>query len=660
MERLLKYNNVFHINTIRQIQKKQGQSLIELLIVVGLLAMLLPAISLSLIASREGKPQQERRIEAAQLIKESQEALRSIRESSWSNIETNGTYHPEHNGTTWSLALDPEIINGITRSIMIEDVQRDENNQIVESGGAVDPSTKKFTITTSWDTPIIASIASSLYLTRYLDNATYVQTTEAEFNTGTLTDVIVTNTNDGEVTLGSGGNGNWCDPGTSIITTLDLPGNGVAEAISAIEGKAFTGTGGNASGESFVNITVSNDDPPQLSIYGTVDGYKTNDVFVIGTHALVATDDKQKDVVIIDLDTNTEVGYYNGSNGLGWARAQGVFAVGTTGYVVIGTSLQTFDLSSFSGSRSGLDSEFLWGVGYDIYVVGDYAYVALEYLIAELRLVNVSNPSNISLAARADVNGEHGLEVFVNETGTRAYLATDESSSKNEMFIINADYPASSKNNSSFSLEVISSYDANGMNPRGIAVVPGNKVILVGIGGEEYQVIDISNETSPTYCGGLEVGSGLYGVATILEGDGDAYSYVVSKDSSSEFKVIRGGPGGTFSSSGTYESATFDIGYSTAFNRIIPSFLEPTNTSVQLQIAVADALGGSCDGVIYDFVGHDGTNSSFYTTDDSIVFDNDGVGYENPARCFRYRAYLSSTDSSATPIFEELSINYSP
>ena len=648
------------IRVLIQNKHTGGQSLIELLIVIGLLAILLPAITTGLITSREGKPQQERRIQAAQLIKETQEALRSIREAGWSNMEINGTYHPVHNGSTWSLAAGPVTINGITGQIIIDDVQRDEDNKIVASGGAIDPSTKKIAITTSWDTPIPTSISSTLYLTRYLDNATYIQTTEADFNAGTLTDVIVTSTADGEVTLGSGGNGDWCDPGTSIVASLDLPGNGVAETVSAVEGKVFIGTGENASGESFINIGISNDDPPQLSIAGTIDGYKTNDVFVSGTHAFIATDDKQKDVVIIDLVTNSEVGYYNGSNGFGFSRAEGVYVVNSVGYVVIGTTLQTFDLSSFSGSRPSLDSLFLWGIGQDIFVVDHYAYVALEYLIAELRLVDVFNPSNISLGARADVNGERGLEVFVNETGTRAYLATDESPSKDELFIIKTDYSLASKSDANFNLQVISSYNANGMDPRGITVVPGNKAIIVGVNGEEYQVIDISVETSPTYCGGLEIGTGLYGVASILESDGDAYSYVVSKENNNEFKVIKGGPGGTYSASGQYESATFDVGYSTAFNRIIPTYITPANTSIQFQIAVADPVAGSCSGVSYEFVGPDGTPGSYYADEDVIAFQNDGSNYENPARCFRYRVYLSSADSSATPIFEEISINYSP
>jgi len=637
--------------TLHHIQKNQAQSLIELLIVVGVMAVLLPAVSMGLIASREGKPQQERRIHAAQLIKESQEALRSVREASWANIETNGTFYPEHDGSTWSLVAGTELINDITRQIEIEDVQRDDNNQIVVSGGSVDPSTKKITIITSWDAPIATSISSTLYLTRYLDNATYIQTTEDDFNTGTLSDVIVTNTGDGEVTLGSGGSGSWCSPSLTIAS-LDLPKSGVANAVTAIEGTAFAVTGNNASGVSFAEIDISNSSPPVATIESTFDGYKTNDVFGISGYAFLATDTNSKEIIILDISgaTPTEVGHFDAS---GSSDGTSIFVSGTKGYMIQSATLRIFDLTSMSGSRPVLGSVSLAGEGRAVYVSGSYAYVAVKEADKALQIIDVSNPSSPSIVGWADLDGEGVSDVIINETATRAYISTDASSARKEAYIVDISTKIGQR-------PQIGSVNTDPMSPRGLTIVPGNKLIIVGINGEEYQVFDISNESAPTYCGGIDVPSGIKGIASILESDGDAYSYIITGDTSDEFKIIEGGPGGTYSSSGTYESATFDVGYSTAFNRVVPSFLQPANTTVQLQIAVADALAGSCTGATYEFVGPDGTTGSYYTEEDNIAFNNNGVNYENPARCFRYKVYLSTVDSSSTPIFEEISVNYSP
>jgi hypothetical protein len=294
-------------------------------------------------------------------------------------------------------------------------------------------------------------------------------------------------------------------------------------------------------------------------------------------------------------------------------------------------------------------------------VVGNYAYIAVDWGVSELRLVNISNPNNLKLAARSDVNGEKGQEVYVNDTGTRVYLATSASSSKNELFIINTDVPAANKNSSSYNLPVISAYDAAGMNPKGVTAVTANKVILVGTGGEEYQVIDITNENSPTRCGGVEVNSNVYGVSAVLEGDGDAYSYIVTGDSNSEFKIIEGGPGGKYSDYGVFESRTFDAGNSAAFNRFEASVTKPALTDIRFQVGIADPIEDNCDNVSYTFVGPDATAETYFTDSWGVIpFNGDGVGYENPGRCLRYVAYLHSSDRNQTPVLEDISFNYSP
>src|SRR3989344_3994896 len=343
-----------------------GQTLIEILIVIALMALLIPVLSMGLIASREGRPQQIRRSQALQTVQEYHDAIVSIRENGWDAIAVNGTYHPITDGTSWSLSTGPLDENGIISQVVITDVLRDGNGVIAESG-SIDPSTKYVTITSSWNTPIPGVVTSSFYLTRYLDNATYTQTTEADFNTGTLTDVIVTNNSGGEVTLGSGGAGAWCAPELTI-GALDLPKSGVANAVTAIEGKAFIVTGDNASGVAFAEISISNANPPVATIDGTFDGYKTNDVFGESDYAYIATDNNSKEIVIITISSGTpsEEGYFNAS---GSTDANAVFVSGSVGYMTQGSTLRTFDLSSKSGSRLQLGSITLAGTGKSLQVV---------------------------------------------------------------------------------------------------------------------------------------------------------------------------------------------------------------------------------------------------------------------------------------------------
>lgn len=641
-------------------KRNPGQSLVELVIVMGLAAILIPVVFAGFITAKEGKPQQQQRSQATLLSREAEEALRSIRERDWTLVALTGTYHLVVSSGSWALASGNETIGGFTRSITIADVFRNDQGVIVESGGTRDPSTRAVTITVSWTTPRPSSVSSTGYLTRYLDNLTFVQTTEADFTTGTVTGTAVTNTGGGEVILGAGGYGDWCRPTEWIVGQADLPKQGVADAIWAIEGHVFVGTGENASGVSFANVAISNANPPVATVEGTFDGYKTNGVFGEPNYGYLATDNNQKEVVIIDLTMKDadnkyqEAGFFNVP---GERNGRSIFVGGNVGYVVAGDKLYTFDVASKSGSRPALDSDGvrLADTGTRIVVVGTYAYVTIKEARVEVQIVDVSNPSNLKIVGQVDLSGRDAKDIAVNATATRAYVVTGKQDDRREFFIIDVSTKTGER-------PVIGSYDADGMSPRAVTIVSGNKAIIVGKGREEYQVIDISNESSPVRCGGLNIDDvkGINGIASVLEQDGDAYSYIMTGDADSEFKIIEGGPGGRYAGSGTFESSTFDVGYSVAFNRFDVTATVPVETSLRFQVAGADAVGGNCTAASFVFVGPDETSGTFFTTGSAIPLDDDSVGYENPARCFRYKGYFSTGDANQTPVFSDITVNYSP
>lgn len=643
MEQLHRYNN-------------QGQLLVELLIALAVSAILIPAIMTGFIASRQGVAQARQRLEATALARQISDAVLIVRDAGWSNVATSGTYHPVITGDTWTLASGSAVVNGYTESLVISDVFRDPSGAIVTTGGAVDPSTKKVTVTVSWGLPIVSSVVESFYITR-LTNLSWIQTTQSDFDAGVKKDVITTNTNGGEITLGSGGKADWCEPNLSIAA-LDLPKYGVANAITAIEGRVFAGTGENASGVSFANIAVSNTDPPISSISGTFNGYKTNAVFGEANYAYLASDTNAKEIEIVDLTTNpySEAGYFDAP---GNGNGDSVFVVDNVGYMTSGNKFYTFNLSSKSGSRPQLGSATLAATGVKIFIVGNYAYVAIAGATQEMQIINVTDPTRLSIVGQADVNGAAANDIFVNSNGTRAYLSTNADSSKQEFFIIDTSTKTGNR-------PTVGSYDAAGMNPRGITVVPGNKAILVGTGGtQQYQVIDITDERHPIHCtsggrsGGIAIPSGIHGIASVLEADGDAYSYIITGDGSSELKIIEGGPGGKYAVSGWLESSTLDATRSAAFNRFFGNSVLPDNTNVEYQVSGADPVNNSCVGAVFTYIGPDGTGGTRFATGSAIPLSA-GPGYKNPARCFRYKAYLSTKDQSSAPVFTDMTVNYSP
>lgn len=649
------------MDQLRKLTSRRGASLIELLVAIAVAAVFLPALATGLIYSRSGKVQEETRVDAVATLRQTEEALRQVRESGWANFATDGTFHATISGSKWVLAAGPTTKDSLTIQAVISSVNRNSSGAIVTTGGVVDPSTKKVVVTASWNKPIASKVESTLYMTRYLDNLSHTETSEAQFDLGTQTSVNVTNISGGEVELSTGGAGSWCEPNLSI-NALDMPKSGVANAISAIEGRAFVGTGDNASGVSFANVNIANTMPPTANIVGTFDGFKTNAVFGETNYAYLATDNNSKEVTIVNLTSNpySESGYFNAPFN---QDGNGVFVVGNVGYVTTGNAFYSFDLSSKNGSRPRLDGLLvtILGTARKVFIRGNYAYIAVDgYAFKELAIVDISNPSNLREVGQADVNSVGGKEVYVNESGTRAYLATSADNGKREFFVIDV----SSKNGNR---PVVGSYEANGMSPKGVTVVTGNKAILVGTGGEEYQVIDISTDSNPVKCGGLDVSTGINGVSSVLEADGNAFSYIITGDAEAEFKIIEGGSGGQYASSGTFESETFDTSNSTAFNRFLANVAVPNETSLNMQVAVASISAGAqnCDSAVFDFVGPLGSSSASFASFGSsisgvIPFGNFEANYKNPGRCFRYKAFFSTNDNSQTPVIYDVTTNYSP
>lgn len=653
-----------------------GQSLVELLVTIAIASVMIPAVFAGFITTRQGKVQQGERFAATLLMQEAQDVVRIVRDRDWTSFAVNGTYHPEVLDGRWELVTGPETIDALTRTITIVNVSRNADGDIVSSGGTVDPSTKLVTITVSWNALFASSISAQSILTRH-NNITFIDTTEADFNAGTTTDTSVRLVEDGEVILGStGGYGDWCTPELTI-SSLDLPKSGVANAISAIQGQIAAGTGENASGVSYANVLVS--DPsfptnPVASISGTFDGYKTNDVFTEANYAYLATDNNGKEIVIIDLankDANNkyaEAGYFNApGNGNGAAVA----TAGNTGFMIYASTLYSFDLSSKSGSRAQLGSVSLPAAGQKIMIVGTRAYIATSSTTGQLAIINISNPSSMSLVDQVTLDGSGAKSIFVNATGSRAYLVTAASSSKREFFIVDIESASSTYK------QTMGSYEANGMEPKGVVVVSGPRAIIVGTGGEEYQVIDITNETGNplSRCGGLQIDTGVNGISTVFASSGRAYSYIITGDASTELKIIEGGPGanGTdYVLSGIFTSQIFDVtllatgSSEAAFNRLTANITKPSSvTNLTMQVAGADAVSGSCAGVNFVYVGPDGGTSTYYTSTDNLTIAgaipySGPAGFANPARCFSYRAYLTTTDHTLTPILKDVTISYSP
>jgi type II secretory pathway pseudopilin PulG len=214
----------------RVVRREAGQALVEVLVAIGITGILLPAIATAVVATREGRAQGERRLQAAALLRETNEAVRSMREKGWASFAVNGTYYPTISGGTWALTAGSQTTNGLTRQVVISDAQRNSSGAIVASGGTVDPSTKKVVATVSWTTPLSGSLSNEAYLNRYLNNTAWSQTTQADFTAGTTNSTSVTSTGGGQVELASSGGISHLQ---SAITFSNSASTTIAQAFSS-------------------------------------------------------------------------------------------------------------------------------------------------------------------------------------------------------------------------------------------------------------------------------------------------------------------------------------------------------------------------------------------------------------------------------------------
>ena len=128
----------------------KGVSVIEIMVVMAILASALASL-LGLINLSLGVSVLTRQTsQATALAQEAMEAARSIRDNAgWGKI-ANGSHGLAISGIGWDFAGTADAIDIFSRTVLIEDAQRDADDNIVLSGGTNDPNTKKITATVSW------------------------------------------------------------------------------------------------------------------------------------------------------------------------------------------------------------------------------------------------------------------------------------------------------------------------------------------------------------------------------------------------------------------------------------------------------------------------------------------------------------------------------
>lgn len=639
-------------------KKLKAFSLTEIIVVLAIISMVVYGLASFSIDATRLSELRWKSSSAGLKMKDTAKILIDKKNTLWKDLITDSqNKYLLFQSNNYVITNGTEVIDGVTYSFTIQNAYRDGSGNYATSG-TLDIGSKFISIIATWTDSF--GYPQNLTYTFYVSNwATYnwLQTSLAEFNSGTYSNNTIGDAlGGGSVRMQEIIYPDWCNPSLAL-NQYDLPGNSVSKTVFASTGSAYLGTAGTSTSTALTKLNISGVTPPILSVEGTFGGYAVNDVFVVGNIAYLATTDNSKEVVIVNVATTpyTEIGYFNAS---GTTDGRNVYVSGTVGYVATGAKVQSFNLTSNTGSRAKYGEITLaqnsnsgtTAYIFAIQVRGNYLFAALNDDYYEMAIATVSNPSNMTLNSFESVNDQQTTDIYVNPAGTRAYFGTN-SSSQREFFILNT----TNKNNPS----VISSYDTSGMSIKGIAIVEAdNRAVLVGTSGQEYQAVNIATETSISKCGGMDINSGISDIDTVTDAQGNAFAYLVTSDNTAEFKILRGGPGGGNGSgtgyplNGSYTSQIFDSGaasgnvnyYSMKWNAQIAA-----NTSIRFQ--VRSNTTNNFTGIAW--VGPDGTSATYFTN---------SLGEYLPSvvqnkRYFQYIAYFNS-DSYATPYLLDTNLNY--
>lgn len=602
-----------------------GQSLIELLVAIALAMVVLPALLTGIVASRENKAQGGQRMQAVAYLKEMEEAVRSVREKGWSNIATNGTYHPVA-GSSWSLASGSEtldVASGMTRQLVISSVNRD---------GTLDPSTKKVDYSVSWTSPNPGSVTSSEYLQRYIANTTLVQTTQADFDAGTKSNTQSTST-----------------------------GGGTIQLSPAISGGTFT--------DDYTNSADYNFDANKIEVTGgfvqlknqgsPASGQTTNPDFTSNANGWTFV--RYGDNVSQAGSWQASGGYPGGYIQENFTKSKnknagGYYTQAFTTTVANPTATLTFNwrVTAYQATPASFHL-YAWidgsGTGTPVTQVWDSGNITATTSWSGTVTVDVSSYLVSSGTYHLKVGGyvSYGSgnigpftfgydNVLLSWSGTSSSYASDSPTIYPKTSFI----PASVTQWTSFSATEVPNggsiayqlSDDNGATWK-YWTNPGQGWVTASSATNYNDAATIN-----TRIGTFPVASGQILVRAFLIGNG---SQQVKLD---KIVIDYNGSGGP--NSGTFISATMDAGANAGFNNIAWTETNTVNTTTKFQIAT------NSDNSTWNFLGPDGTNGTYFTNGTGTI-PLTAVS----ARYIRYEIFFNSTNADI-PSVSDVTVNYSP
>lgn len=163
---------MFKIKIFRLRSRQAGFSLVELIVAIGVFAVLASGVTYVVTNSYSNFYGVGDKQKISEFAQEGLEIARKIKDDSWIYFKTNVGSNKgvsKNAADSWEFSGSSNVSGDLTRVIYIANVNRDSQSNIVEYGGTDDPMTKKVTVTVSGTG--ISDYVVSTYLTNWGDKA---------------------------------------------------------------------------------------------------------------------------------------------------------------------------------------------------------------------------------------------------------------------------------------------------------------------------------------------------------------------------------------------------------------------------------------------------------------------------------------------------------
>jgi Tfp pilus assembly protein PilV len=429
-----------------KIEGEKGFSILEAMLASSLVIIIVAGLAGALTLGTEGVLVGSKKIRATQLAQEANEAIRSIRDRDSEGFYNlaDGVYGLTTENNIWELKPDePENINEFTRSIVLNSPETD---------------VKEITVTINWQ--------------QNLQRDGELQVQGLLTNWRGVGDIIPAT---------------WENP--VLSASLNTPNNANGTKIQVQGNYAYIVTA--ATSQNFLVIDVSNPSAPSqvgaLNLSGT-----PNNIFVEGNYAYVASSNANQELQIVNIANPSSPSLTSTLNNPGNNPARGIFKSGDFVYLAIAgnnnNNLVIVDVTN-PNSPIRVSGITLNRSPFEVTVEGNYAYLSSDSPNQKIQVVNVSNPSNLTLASTLNLPGNR-IPLTIANLGSTLFVGYRES-----FITVDISNPNS--------LTVLGEVDvANNQDINDIALnfAENNSLVFLATGASaaELQIIDISDLQNPS------------------------------------------------------------------------------------------------------------------------------------------------------------------